>query len=96
MTAAELFEARIRREAAGGPLGAPFVVRVDTYLATLRVRSDMTAADHGALRALMRSLAGPEGLAALGTESLAEEEARMAQEDAEYVANGGPMWTVYP
>ena len=75
---AVLFEARIRREAGEGPLGGAFVAQVEGYLAGLRVRGDLSSLEHGALRALMRSLAGPDGLAALGAPSLSEGEAALA------------------
>ena len=75
MKIALVFEARIRREAGEGPLGGEFVAEVEGYLAGLRVRGDLSSLEHGELRGLMRELAGPGGLAALGAPSLAEHEA---------------------
>lgn len=107
MTARKLFEARIGREAEQGPLSAAFVMRLDAYLAAMRVRNDISAVEHGALRRLMREHASQEGLDAIGPASLAEDEARLAAEDAESEARQAaaaeeedaddvPRWVTYP
>lgn len=81
MSAADLFAARIRRESATGPLSAAFVSQVETFAAGLRVRGDMSAAEHGGLRALMRQRASAEGLDALGPVNGAEHEFALDNED---------------